>query len=68
VKDKKRLSGDSKQTNGRAAHAADQPSFEANVMTDRQYAPDMFSGQHVSEIVSENNDLKTKVNRENHCN
>jgi hypothetical protein len=59
VKDRKRLSADSKLTNGRVVDQL--PSFETNVIADKQYAPDMFSGQHVSEILSENNDLKAKV-------
>jgi len=37
------------------------PLFETNVVVDKQYTPDMFTGQHVSELVSENKHLKSKA-------
>ena len=37
------------------------PPFEADVVSDKQYAPDMFTGQHVSDVLGENTHLKAKV-------
>ena len=37
------------------------PAYTDMVARDKQYQPDTFAGQHVSEILQENEDLKLKV-------
>ena len=37
------------------------PAYTDMVPRDKQYQPDTFAGQHVSEILQENEDLKLKV-------